>query len=189
MAQDQQSEARARVTRPGTGVGIAVSSYHRELTGAMLDSARRELEAGGVDPARIRVAWAPGAFELPLLARRLARRPDVDAVLCFGLVLRGETTHDEHVARGACEGIARVMLELDKPVLLGVLTCQTLEQARERALSPEAGGRLDKGREVARAALELLVSLDALEGSPARELGFRHPPRTSPPGSETLPRP
>ncbi len=189
MAQDPQSETRARAARPGTGVAIAVSSYHRDLTGAMLESARRELEAGGVDPSRIQVAWAPGAFELPLLARRLARRPEVDAVLCFGLVLRGETTHDEHVARGACDGIARVMLELDKPVLLGVLTCQTLEQARERALPPEAGGRLDKGREVARAALELLLALDGLDGRPSRELGFRHAPRPFPPGSETLPRP
>lgn len=181
MAQDPRSDARPRPPSSGTEVGIAVSRYHSELTGAMVDSARRVLEEGGIDPARVHVAWAPGAFELPLVARRLGRRPEIAAVLCFGLVLRGETTHDEHVARGACEGIARVMLELDKPVLLGVLTCQTLEQARARALPPQAGGVQDKGREVARAALELLATLGDLERPDARAMGFPHPAPTPSP--------
>lgn len=185
MSQDSRNADRARTARPGTRVGIVVSSYHAELTGAMCDSAKRELAAGGVAAEHVHVVTAPGAFELPLVARRLARRPDIDAVLCFGLVLKGETTHDEHVARGASEGIARVMLDVDKPVLLGVLTCQTIEQARARALPVELGGRDDKGREVARAALELLATLDALNERPERPVGFRHvagPPPTPEPG-------
>ena len=174
MAQDPRSDRRDRPSRPGARVAIAVSAFHAELTGAMLDSARRELEACGVGPEDVRVAWVPGSFELPLVARRLARQDDVDAVICFGLVLKGETTHDEHVARGACDGLQRVMLETDKPVLLGVLTCQTLEQARARALPVDQGGEQDKGREVARAAIELLAVLDGLQDRPARSVGFPH---------------
>ena len=112
------------------------------------------------------VISAPGAFELPLLARRLARRGGVDAVLCFGLVLKGETRHDEYVAGAAAQGLVQASLETDVPILFGVLTCQTLEQARARALPAADGGRFDKGREVARAAIHALGSLreiDAME--------------------------
>jgi len=141
-------------------VAAVVSDYHRDLTGAMLDSARRTLVEAGMAEEDLEVVWAPGAFELPIIAQRLARRPDVDAVLCFGLVLTGETTHDRYVAGGATWGIQKVALECDKPVLFGVLTCQDVEQARQRALPPDAGGRQDKGREVARAAIATLAALE-----------------------------
>jgi 6,7-dimethyl-8-ribityllumazine synthase len=133
----------------------------------MLDSALRELEASGVRADDVPVVRVPGAFELPLVARRLARRADVEAVLCFGLVLKGETSHDRWVALGAAQGLVAASLECDKPLLFGVLTCDTLEQARSRALPPERGGREDKGREVARAALETLVALDEADGGGA----------------------
>jgi 6,7-dimethyl-8-ribityllumazine synthase len=105
----------------------------------------------------------PGAFELPLVARRLASHPDVDAVLCFGLVITGETKHDHWVSMGATEGILLASLETDKPILFGVLTCDTVEQARARALSPKDGGVQDKGREVAAAAIQTLQALDQAE--------------------------
>jgi len=160
MALDPQSADRPLPMRPGARVAVVMSEFHSELTGAMLASAREELLRGGVGQNDIEVACVPGAFELPLVARRFARRDDIDAVLCLGLVLKGETTHDRHVADAAAHGILEVALETDTPVLFGVLTCQTLEQARARALPIEQGGQEDKGREVARAALSVLNALD-----------------------------
>ena len=160
MALDPKSAERPALQRPGVRVGAVVSRFHDDLTGAMLDSARRELEAAGMRPDDLLVAWVPGSFELPLVARRMARRGDVDAVLCFGLVLKGETEHDHWVTAGAVQGIVQASLEVDKPILFGVLTCASLDQARSRALPPDRGGKEDKGREVARAALETLAALD-----------------------------
>lgn len=172
MALDPGSSKRDRDTRPGVRMGAVVSQFHGELTGAMLRSAEAELRAHGMEDD-IRVIWAPGAFELPLIARRLARRKDIDAVLCFGLVLKGETTHDHWVTMGATHGITMASLETDKPILFGVLTCQTIEQARARALPEAEGGVEDKGREVARAALRALNALDECERKDSKErMGF-----------------
>lgn len=180
METDPERLARERPRRPGSRIGIAVSRFHEELTGAMLRSARAELAAGDVAEEDVIVVHAPGSFELPLLARRLAERPEIEAVLCLGVVLKGETTHDLHVARGAVDGLQRVMADTRKPVLLGILTCQTLEQARARALPLEEGGGGDKGREVARAALEILLELDSLDENRSA-LGFPSPPSHSQP--------
>jgi len=174
MATDPGKAERERLQRPGARVAFVVSTFHYELTGAMLRSAQRELAASGLREEDMPVAEVPGAFELPIVARRFARRPDVDAVICLGLVLKGETTHDRYVAQGATDGIRSVMLETDKPVLLGVLTCDTLEQARARALAPEEGGEQDKGRALAIAALEVLEALDvASRPEGRRSVGFR----------------
>lgn len=162
MALDPQSSARARPQRPGTVVGIAVSRFHEDLTGPMKDSAVRELVACGVSPADIHVVWVPGSFELPIAARRLADASFADAVIGLGVVIQGETEHDHWVAHGAVTGLMNVSLEWNVPVQLGVLTCATLDQARARALPAEMGGREDKGRAVARAAIETLVALDGI---------------------------
>lgn len=145
--------------RGAARVAAVVSGYHAEVTGAMFDSAREALiEAGAEDVLRVE---APGSFELPLLAQAIAGREDVDAVLCFGLILKGETEHDTHIARAVSQGLMRVALDTRKPVLFGVLTCSTLEQAQARARCAADGG-LDKGREVARAAV---IALNALAQS------------------------
>ena len=127
MARETTPVERPLRVRPGARMAVVVSEFHVEVTGAMLESARRELAAAGLGPDDLEVVRVPGAFELPLVARRLARRPDVDAVLCFALVLKGETTHDHWVAHAATEGLMRVALETDTPVLFGVLTCATIE--------------------------------------------------------------
>jgi len=176
----ENSEAAARAPSsvpPGTRIAAVVSAFHGELTRAMCDSARSELLAAGLAAEDFLVLEAPGAFELPIVARRLAIREDVTAVLCFGLVLKGETTHDRYVAGAAARGVMDVALQTDKPVLFGVLTCDTLEQARARALSAAEGGKHDKGREVARAAVATLVALDA-----AAEVGRVHRPMGFPGG-------
>lgn len=160
MAIDPNNDPARLELHPGVRVGAVVSRYHGELTGAMLRSARAELEAAGLAPEALVELSAPGAFELPVIASELARREDIDAVLCFGLVLKGETEHDRHIARAVAHGLVEISLRERKPVLFGVLTCNTLEQARARALSPAEGGEQDKGREVARAAIEALGALD-----------------------------
>jgi 6,7-dimethyl-8-ribityllumazine synthase len=161
--------------RADARLGAVVSGYHAELTEAMLASAARELAAAGLAEGALVRVDAPGAFELPLIARRLALRDDIDAVLCFGLVLKGETSHDRYIADAVAHGLQRVALETDKPVLFGVLTCDTLEQARARALPVGQGGTHDKGREVARAAVATLAALERAgeEGLERRAAGFR----------------
>ena len=155
MSLDPGSKLRRPTRTARTRIGVVVSSYHGELTQAMLASALQELGKAGI--AEVRIVPAPGVFEIPLLARELARRKDVDAVLCFGLVLRGETTHDHWVAHGAVTGLTQATLETGKPLALGILTCAKLSQAKARAKP--------KGREVARAALDSLEALRFLRRS------------------------
>jgi 6,7-dimethyl-8-ribityllumazine synthase len=163
MARPYEAQPTEALNQSYARVALVTSRFHSDLTGAMAASARRELIAAGVAEEDILSAVVPGSYELPLVARRLARRTDIAGVLCFGVVIKGETTHDLHVATGAANGIQQVMLETDKPVLLGVLTTNTLEQARARALPPEEGGEQDKGRECAQALIQLLNTLKELE--------------------------
>lgn len=151
-------------------IGAVVSTYHHDLTGAMLESARRVLAAAGLPPESLFVVEVPGAFELPIVARSLANRAELSAVLCFGVLIKGETTHDFHIASAVSHALQRVALDTDKPMLLGVLTCGTLEQARARALP---GGH-DKGAEVARAAVATLAALERTRelGGATRRAGF-----------------
>lgn len=160
MTRAQAKRADPLCLPSGARLACVLSRYHEEITGAMLASALETLEEAGVARAAVLVVHAPGAFELPLVASRLAQRSDVAAVLCFGLVLKGETEHDRHIAAACSQGLMRVALENDKPVLFGVLTCAELEQARRRAQRASEGG-LDKGREVALAALDALAALEA----------------------------
>jgi 6,7-dimethyl-8-ribityllumazine synthase len=148
---------------PAARLACLVSTYHEELTGAMLASALDTLAAAGIGAERVQIVRAPGAFELPLLAHALARQDDVAAVLCFGLVLKGETEHDRYISEACAHGLVRVALDTGTPVLFGVLTCATLEQARRRARRESEGG-LDKGREVALAALAALAALEEARG-------------------------
>ncbi len=160
MAQDLNRPDSESLSRPGMKIACVVSEFHLELTGAMMESARSELLRAGMAEADFAVVKVPGAFELPLVARRLACHDEIDAVLCFGLVITGETKHDHWVSMGATEGILLASLETDKPILFGVLTTNNVEQARARALAPEDGGGQDKGREVAAAAIKTLDALD-----------------------------
>ena len=112
---------------------------------------------------------APGAFELPVLADQLLSSHEVSAVLCFGVLIKGETTHDFHIASAVGHALQQVALEHDRPVLFGLLTCETLAQARARALPGGRGEVPDKGCEVARAAIDAVRSMDLAgdEGDPS----------------------
>lgn len=161
-AQPRKAPARAHRLPAGARIACAVSTYHEDVTGEMLASALETLGEAGVERQSVLVVPCPGAFELPLVAQRLARRKDVVAVLCFGLVLKGETEHDRYISEACALGLTEVALATDTPVLFGVLTCANLAQARERARRENAGGQ-DKGRAVALAALEVLAALRAAD--------------------------
>lgn len=133
-------------------VGIVVSRYNQNITGKLLDAAVDTLQKHGVAPENIIVAWAPGAWELPLLCQDLVEKPDVSAVISLGCVIRGETTHDQHINSSVSQALMQLSLNQSKPVAFGVLTVNTLEQAIHRS-----GGRVgNKGEEAATAIIEML---------------------------------
>lgn len=145
----------------GLRVGIAAGRFNQNVTDQLLAGARDGLVRHGVDEASIVVAWAPGAFELPLVAQRLAASGELDAVICVGAVIRGETGHYDHVAGQCAAGVARVALDTGIPVVFGVLTTETTAQALERA-----GGKAgNKGFEAAETAIE---TVDLLRRLPKR---------------------
>jgi 6,7-dimethyl-8-ribityllumazine synthase len=140
-------------------IGVAVSRYHREITDALLAGAIDAFrQAGGVEE-RLRVVDAPGTWELTAIVRALAMletragRPAIDAVVALGCVLTGETTHDQYIAQSVTQGLTAITVQTGVPVGFGVLTCQTIEQARARAASPAAGGASNKGVEAMLAAM------------------------------------
>jgi 6,7-dimethyl-8-ribityllumazine synthase len=142
----------------GRRFAIVVSKYNETITRKLLDGALATLEQHGVAPHQIDVAWVPGAWEIPLVADRLACARQYAAVLCLGAVIRGETTHDRHINRQVSLSLGRTALESGVPVLFGVLTCQSLEQALERS-----GGSVgNKGSECAEASLEMASLLSRL---------------------------
>jgi len=142
----------------GLRVAIAVARFNDAISRGLLDGAREGLARLGVDPEAIDVAWTPGSFELPLVAKRLAELGRYDAVICLGAVIRGETTHDQYVAGNAASGIARAALDTGVPVIFGVLTTDTLEQAINRA-GAKAG---NKGFDAALTAVEMASLMRAL---------------------------
>src|SRR4051812_11948221 len=138
--------------------GIVVSRYNEHITAKLLAGAIETLQGGGIADDAIDVAWVPGAWELPVVAQRMALSEQYAAVLCLGAVIRGETTHDEHINRQVSLSLGQIALEADLPVLFGVLTCNTVEQAIHRA-----GGNVgNKGQECAEAALEMVRLLEKL---------------------------
>jgi 6,7-dimethyl-8-ribityllumazine synthase len=139
-------------------LAIVVSRYNESITRKLLEGALATLAERGVADDRIHVAWVPGAWEIPLVAQRMAAAGRYAAVICLGAVIRGETTHDRHINRAVSVGLADVGLDTGVPVLFGVLTCDTLEQAIHRS-----GGNVgNKGSECALAALEMIDLLAKL---------------------------
>jgi 6,7-dimethyl-8-ribityllumazine synthase len=137
---------------------IVVARYNESVTSRLLSGAVETLRAAGVGDRDIDVAWVPGAFEIPLIAERQAASGLYAAVLCLGAVIRGETTHDQHINRAVSLRLSESAVRTGVPVLFGVLTCDTLEQAIHRS-----GGNVgNKGSECAAAALEMANLLGKL---------------------------
>ena len=146
------------VTAPAGRLAIVVARYNESITRKLLDGALATLVEHGVGESQIEVFWVPGAFEIPLVADRLAHSMRYVAVICLGAVIRGETTHDQHINRAVSSGLEQTARASGVPVLFGVLTCDTLEQAIHRS-----GGNVgNKGSECALAALEMANLLEKL---------------------------
>jgi 6,7-dimethyl-8-ribityllumazine synthase len=135
----------------GLRVAVVCGRFNDLITERLLAGARDGLLRHGVDEASITVAWCPGAFEIPLVAHRLASSGEYDAVIALGAVIRGATGHYEHVAGQCAAGLQRAQLDTGVPVVFGVLTTDTIEQAIERA-GTKAG---NKGYESAETAIEM----------------------------------
>jgi 6,7-dimethyl-8-ribityllumazine synthase len=117
----------------GLKFGLVVSRFNEFITGKLLEGAEDALARHGVKPADIDVIWAPGAFEIPLVAKKTAEKGKYSAVICLGAVIRGGTPHFDYIAAEVTKGVAQVGLETGVPVIYGVITADTLEQAIERA--------------------------------------------------------
>jgi len=132
-------------------IGIVVSEWNEEITASLLEGAKRTLEKNGVRHENISVLVVPGSFELPYGARILAEQRFPHAVICLGCVIQGETRHFDYICQGVTQGITELNLDYDIPFIFGVLTTDTLQQAKDRA-----GGRFgNKGDEAAVTALKM----------------------------------
>lgn len=114
-------------------VGIAISRYNEDITGGLLEGAKKILHDWKVAEKNIRIIETYGSFELPFACQRLIRKHKVDAVIALGCIVKGETRHDEFIANAVMQGLMRVMLESSVPVGLGILTTNTLAQAKKRS--------------------------------------------------------
>jgi 6,7-dimethyl-8-ribityllumazine synthase len=135
----------------GLKFGLVLSRFNEFITKKLLEGAQDALLRHGVNEEDIETAWVPGSFEIPLIAKKLAETKRYDAVICLGTVIRGGTPHFEYIAAEVTKGIAKVGLETGLPVIYGIITADTLEQAIERAGTKEG----NKGFDAAVSAIEM----------------------------------
>jgi 6,7-dimethyl-8-ribityllumazine synthase len=143
----------------GMKVAVVVARFNQIVTGYLLDGAREALRRHGVADDDVTVAWVPGSFEIPLVAKKLAATGSYAAIVCLGAVIEGETDHYDHVAGAVTSGIARVGLDTGVPTIFGVLTTHTVEQALNRS-GLKAG---NNGYEAAVAAIEMASLLAKID--------------------------
>ena len=145
----------------GTGlkVGIVAARFNEFIVGKLVSGAQDALVRHGVSADDIEIAWVPGAFEIPLIASKMAKSGKYDAVICLGAVIRGSTSHYDYVCSEVSKGIASVSLSSDIPVMFGVLTTENIEQAIERA-GTKAG---NKGYDCALGAIEMVNLIRQIE--------------------------
>lgn len=148
-----------KVVAQGIRVGIVAARFNEFITSKLVGGALDGLKRHDVKEEDIDVAWVPGAFEIPLIASKMAKSKKYDAVICVGAVIRGSTSHYDYVCSEVSKGIAQISLNSEIPVMFGVLTTDTIEQAIERA-GTKAG---NKGSECAQGAIEMVNLIRALE--------------------------
>lgn len=165
---DGANHIEGNLSAAGRTFGIVASRFNDFIVRRLLDGALDAIGRHGGDPASVDVVWVPGSFEIPVAARRLALSGRYEAIVCLGAVIRGATAHFDYVANGAASGISSVALEADLPVVFGVITTETIEQAIERA-----GTKLgNKGFEAAVTAIEMA---DLMPRIGEREQGHARP--------------
>ena len=146
------------MTGKGMKVGIVASRFNEFITTQLLGGAEDVLLRHEVAPEDITLAWVPGAFEIPVIAKKMAESRKYDAIICLGAVIRGSTSHYDYVCNEASKGISQVSMQTGVPVLFGVLTTENIEQAIERA-GTKAG---NKGADCANGAIEMVNLMRAL---------------------------
>ncbi|BBB93044.1 MAG TPA: 6,7-dimethyl-8-ribityllumazine synthase [Methylomusa anaerophila] len=140
-----------KLVAEGLKFGIVAARFNEFITSKLVGGALDALSRHGADPANIEIAWVPGAFEIPMVAKKMAFSKKYDAVICLGTVIRGSTSHYDYVCAEVSKGIAHVGLDSGIPTIFGVLTTDTIEQAVERA-GTKAG---NKGFDAAVSAIEM----------------------------------
>ena len=148
-----------KVVAEGIRVGIVASRFNEFITNKLVGGALDGLKRHNVDEAQVDVAWVPGAFEIPLIASKMAKSGKYDAVICVGAVIRGNTSHYDYVCNEVSKGIASVSLDSGIPVLFGILTTENIEQAIERA-GTKAG---NKGYDCALSSIEMVNLIREIE--------------------------
>lgn len=143
----------------GMRIGIVVGRFNEFIGGKLLGGAIDGLKRHGVEESEIDIAWVPGAFEIPLIAKKMVALDKYDAIICLGAVIKGSTPHFDYVASEVSKGVATVSLDSGVPVIFGVLTTDTIEQAIERA-GTKAG---NKGYDAAVTAIEMVNLLHSFE--------------------------
>ncbi len=151
-------EKKANLIGVGKKFGVVISRFNELITKELLQGCRETLIQHGVNESDIHCFWVPGALEIPLVAKKLAQTQKYQAIICLGAVIRGETPHFEYVASQTSRGIMSVSLEAEIPVIFGIITADTSEQAFERAGLKEG----NKGRLAALHALEMVNLLENL---------------------------
>ena len=149
-----------KLVADGLRFGIVASRFNDLIVSRLLSGARDALARHGALEEQVEVAWVPGAFELPMVAQRMAESGRYDAIICLAAIIRGATPHFEYVASEAAKGIAQVALRTGLPVIYGVVTADSIEQAIERA-GTKSGNR---GVDAARSAIEMVNLLRTLPG-------------------------
>ena len=134
----------------GKKIGIVCAKFNEVITQRLLKACLEELRNLGVKDKDITSVWVPGSFDIPLVALKIAKKKNIDAVICLGAVIKGETYHFEMIAQGVARGIGRVALLSEKPVIFGILTTYNESQAYRRSESPN-----NKGKDAAVAAIEM----------------------------------
>lgn len=148
-----------KVVSENIKIGIVAARFNEFITSKLVGGALDGLKRHGVDENNIDVAWVPGAFEIPLIAKKMASSGKYDAIICVGAVIRGSTSHYDYVCNEVSKGIANVSLNSDIPVMFGVITTENIEQAIERA-GTKAG---NKGYDCALGAIEMVNLIREIE--------------------------
>ncbi len=161
MSSDQPKTFEGHLIATGKRFGIVVARFNDFITTQLLRGAVDHLERSGASKTDITVAWVPGSFELPIAARKMAESGDYDAVITLGCVIRGSTVHFDCVVQAATNGVMRAAQETGVPIIFGVLTTDTIEQAVERA-----GTKLgNNGQKAAAAAVEMVNLFEEIQNS------------------------
>jgi 6,7-dimethyl-8-ribityllumazine synthase len=142
----------------GKKFGVVASRFNDFITKKLLESCIDTLIRHGVKDSEVEVAWVPGAFEVPLIAKKMAGSKKYDAIICLGTVIRGETPHFDYVASEVSKGVAKVGLDSNIPVIFGVITAENMEQAIQRAGVKEGS----KGKDAALSAIEMVNLLNVI---------------------------